>query len=161
MPTATRVSEFAITNFGPLTSTFTPAPACATSTQILQLAFSGTPTLLAYNVQCAVPTVGSACFPSEAQLDARVSSVWSDPGNNFLGYFSPGLACPSGWTTAGIAAKDGDGKVTTTSGIFERPKDADAMATATGAATEFFNPQMNVLTAVIDAGETVAVCCPR
>jgi len=157
MPSATRVSEYALTNFGPLTSVFTPDAACATSTGILQLAAKQSPYDLAFNVDCNVPTVGAKCFPSGSQLDARVSTVFKNPGDNFLGYFSPGVVCPSGWNTVGVAAKGNDGKVST-SGIFDRPKDLGATPTPTG--LPLFNPPLNAFTAALDPGETAAVCCP-
>jgi len=158
MPSATRVSQYALTNFGPLTSTFTPDAACATRTGILQLAIRETPDILAFNLDCNVPTVGT-CFPSGPKLDARVSTVWSDPGDNFLGYFSPGIACPAGWNTVGVAGKGADGKISTT-GIFQRPKELDATPALTQSMIPIFNPPINVLTAALDPGETVALCCP-
>ena len=157
MPSATRVSQFALTNFGPLTSTFTADAICATNTGILQLASKESPNAIIFNTDCKLATVGT-CFPSGSALDARASTVFDDAGDNFIGYFSPGIACPSGWNTVGVAAKGGDGKMSTT-GIFARPKGLDATPSPSG--VPLFNPPMNAFTAALDAGETAAVCCPR
>ena len=159
MPTATSISQFALTNWGPLTTAFTADPACATSTGILQVGLRNPPGDGIENPDCALSTVGS-CFPSGTKLDQLASSVFTEVGHFAIAYFSPGLVCPSGWTTAGAVVKSADGSVST-SGIFAAPPGF----TATGRNSDFdgpiFNPIHNVFTAAIDPGETAIACCPR
>jgi len=76
-----------------------------------------------------------------------------------MGYFSPGLVCPSGWKTVGVAARGSDGSISA-SGIFITPTSTSGQTAATEVADEIFNPAVNAFTAAIDAGETAAACCP-
>lgn len=160
MPTATRASQFSLTNWGALTTTFTPSADCASSTGIVRVGRPDRAGASLVNVNCDVPTVGS-CFPSGSKVDERLLTAYNDPGNFVIGYFSPGIACPAGWSTAGVVVKSSDGSVST-SGVFEAP----AALTATSSVRDrgigaFFNPIVNVFTAAIDPGETGVVCCPR
>lgn len=65
-------------------------------------------------------------------------------------YFSPGLVCPQGWTTAGKLAH-GDGSTITREGVF-----------TTDDATRSYPFRMDeVWLNVLEPDETLAVCCPR
>ncbi|KAK1749773.1 hypothetical protein QBC47DRAFT_129662 [Echria macrotheca] len=147
MPTATTISQWSLTNWGPLTTTFSASPSCATA----GISFIAPKSNLGQGMSadCAVATVGAACYPSGSQLDAAESKAFTQPGLLQAGYFSPGLACPSGWQTVGIAAKGSSG--VSASGIFVASAHPDSL---------LFNPVVNVFTAALDAGETAAACCP-
>ncbi|KAK3387382.1 hypothetical protein B0H63DRAFT_509193 [Podospora didyma] len=154
MPTATSVSQWTLTNWGPLTTTFAANAACAT-TGISMLA-PRSALGNGFSVDCAVATVGASCYPSGSQLDAAASTAFDKVGYFVMGYFSPGLVCPSGWKTVGVAARGSDGSVSA-SGIFIAPTSGPGAVVENG---PFFNPAVNVFTAAIDAGETAAACCP-
>jgi len=154
MPTATRISQYRLSNWGPLTTTFTADAACATAGNTV-VTFRNTAGV-GLNPECAVHTVGP-CYPSGPELDAYASSVYNDVDQFIIGYFSPGFVCPSGWKTVGVAAKASDGSVST-SGIFEA---TTPLASTTSRIRPLFNPPINAFTAGIDPGETGVVCCPR
>jgi hypothetical protein len=72
-----------------------------------------------------------------------------------LPFYSPGLICPAGWTTAGAAAKLGPSS-SSVSGAFTPTNNA----IPTGI-DGFFEPMLDVFVAALDPGETAVVCCPR
>ncbi|KAK3349525.1 hypothetical protein B0T25DRAFT_245260 [Lasiosphaeria hispida] len=154
MPTATTISQWTLTNWGPLTTGFSADAACAT-TGISMLA-PRSALGLGFSVDCAVATVGASCYPSGSQLDAAASTAFDRVGYFVMGYFSPGLVCPSGWKTVGVAARASDGSISA-SGIFIAPTSGQGAAVQT---LPFFNPAVNAFTAAIDPGETAAACCP-
>jgi len=161
MPTATSVSQFALTNWGPLTTAFAADAACTTSTGIVNAGLRDPPGAAIVNIDCNVPTVGS-CYPSGTKLDARASSAFTEAGKFVIGYFSPGIVCPSGWSTAGVVARASDGAIST-SGIYEAPPGLVATTSGRdpGIGRPFFNPIVNAFTAALDPGETGVACCPR
>ena len=94
MPIATSVSQWTLTNWGPLTTTFSANVVCVT-TGISMLA-QRSALANGFSVDCAVATVGASCYPSGSQLDAMASTAFSKVGYFVIGYFSPSLVCPSG-----------------------------------------------------------------
>lgn len=75
------------TNFGPLTTTFTPPSSCSST------AFwrdDGDPHIFD-TCDSGVALVNSDCYPDGWDNEAETRS---------LGYFSPGNVCPHAWTTA-------------------------------------------------------------
>ena len=69
--------------------------------------------------------------------------------NGRFNYFSPGIACPSDWTTAGVATKDSAGSLTS-SGIFTP-------------LVPFFAPDLyppNVFIEAMAPDQTAVLCCP-
>ena len=156
MPTATAVSQYSLTNWGPLTTTFSADAACATT----GISMLGLRSALGagFVEKCVVPTVGASCYPSGSQLDAVASSAFESVGYFVAGYFSPGLVCPSGWKTVGVAARAADGSISA-SGIFIASTPTNSAGPSPNA-DPLFNPVINAFTAAIDAGETAAACCP-
>jgi hypothetical protein len=67
-----------------------------------------------------------------------------------LVYFSPGLICPSGWATAGIAARSGT----------ESPSLSGAFSLA-ASGTRRYGEGMRVIVSALAPSETAALCCPR
>jgi hypothetical protein len=117
MPSTTSLSQFILANLGPLTTTWTAPASCATQTNEVYLASTLFPAEGYYSSTCDTQLLGD-CFPAGAQLDA----LWNASENAVVGgplpYYSPGLFCPDTWTTAGIAVKDGNGKLVSSSGLF-------------------------------------------
>lgn len=88
------------TNLGPLTTTFTPPPACTIN--------------VAGCATCAVAYQGQECLTSIGAADATTcwpptSAGASSVSPPFLGrgFYSPGLICPSGYTSACSATAGG------------------------------------------------------
>lgn len=94
-------------------------------------------------------------MPGDTSAVSSFAQQTSLTGN--IVYHSPGLYCPSGWTTAGVAQRAGDGALST-SGIFTELSKALSIAEKQDLR---FNPDMNLLLGALDKGETAAVCCPR
>ncbi|KAK3949234.1 hypothetical protein QBC32DRAFT_349688 [Pseudoneurospora amorphoporcata] len=118
------VASFTRSVLGPLTTTFTPPPEC---TQCYELAGGEKRgnTCRAYAEDClGIPR--ASCLPQASNAISDVELPW--------GFFSPGLACPSGWTTAGPTISYG-----------QIEKD-DVVG--------------NIVN-VLEAGETAGFCCPR
>lgn len=70
-------------------------------------------------------------------------------------YFSPGLDCPAGWNTVGVAARDADSSLSA-SGLLEPTTTVQSPSLIPhweNAATLFVD--------LLDPGETAVVCCPR
>ncbi|VUC35725.1 unnamed protein product [Clonostachys rosea] len=87
------------TNLGPLTATFTPEPGC---THFVGLCDT-----------CAIAWLSETCGKTGAQDDpscwppTRVGAASPSPTLNGWGFYSPGLVCPSGFTSACIATAGG------------------------------------------------------
>lgn len=156
MPTATSAFGFQITNYGPLTTTFTAAQSCATESNFLQLAPSGSPDGFAYSIGCDITkaTLGQ-CYPSGATVDSHRAKLTTNVAFTEIGYYSPGVICPAGWKTVGVAAKAQDGLLST-SGAFSPSHPVPSRIEE-----PFFNPPLNILMGVINPGETAVLCCPR
>ncbi|KAI1506267.1 hypothetical protein F5X99DRAFT_128994 [Biscogniauxia marginata] len=166
MPSATEYFGFAVTNLGPLTTTFTAAPSCATASNAVY--FANTNDAYAYRGRptCSLVPYGNDCYPSGEELDSLISDIYFTPTQGFAHYFSPGIACPSGWTTAGAVAhvtatpaagsSDGDDAFSR-SGVFtEDPWGWYREYTA----DEAVLPKALVYLDALDAAETLAYCCP-
>lgn len=155
MPTTTSYRDYSLINFGPLTTTFAPPASCFSGTTGVQIVFSSDLEGNAFQTNCGRDAVILGdCFPSGPAQDAVRTSQFPNPDPQVMAYFSPGLFCPSGWTTAGAATKTGDG-APNTSGAFS----LIPVPTNVGPDFAVFEPNMQVL--VLDAGETAVLCCPR
>jgi len=153
MPTATVLSQRTFNNLGPLTTTFTVPASCATLTNNVYITTNKGRDLLGLDCNTKTSTLGD-CYPSGSSVDAILASFAGNPERGEqLHYFSPGIQCPSAWTTAGVAAKDASGSLSA-SGVF------------TSASAVLYNSVFvdlvlpNILAANLAAGETAAVCCP-
>ncbi|KAH7131460.1 hypothetical protein B0J13DRAFT_562647 [Dactylonectria estremocensis] len=155
MPSTTAFFGSLVTNLGPLTTTVTLPASCATATN--QLYYGNNRTLGAIS---GVPTCGYTgfgdCLPSASDFDSLVSKGYETATQGFLHYFSPGVVCPSGWTTAGTLAhaeKTGSFEL---SGVFTQDpyvydvEDLPSRALPGGKAWQ----------EVLGESETLALCCP-
>lgn len=163
MPT-TSLSGWLFTNQGPLTTTYTAPASCFTEASRVQLATQWSDTdsnmtsLLPYQGICKTATTVATwgdCLPSGKNIDSEYATI--DTNNPAAGstvdYYSPGLICPSGYTTAGVAANDA-GTITSSGKAFVPTTTVD---------NRFWgnNPVPNVLLQALDQGETAILCCPR
>jgi hypothetical protein len=155
MPTATSFSGYSLLDNGPLTTTFTAPAACSTAYQIM-LAPSDHPTIGLWEAECNyVPPAD--CNPSGSVIQSIYSSA--EGGNptagNVIVYHSPGVVCPAGWATVGVAAKPNPTS-TSISGAFNQ-----SFAFQPGNRAVFWEPELDVFLAALDPGETAVACCPR
>ncbi|KAI1257492.1 hypothetical protein MGN70_000534 [Eutypa lata] len=110
MPTITTLSSYILHNLGPLTTTFTAPASCATTPPAASLALPELPMYAYWAESCTY--VGhrlADCFPSGAAWEERyyysVRSTDDPRPPDEIPFFSPAAACPSAWTTAGVAAR--------------------------------------------------------
>ncbi|KAL2019157.1 hypothetical protein VTK56DRAFT_10029 [Thermocarpiscus australiensis] len=153
MPTVTTFANFVVSNLGPVTTTFAAPASCITGTGNLEVGFSASPLDDLWQTDCG-PLAGSVgqCQPSGAAIEAFYSSNYLSASPGFLPYYSPGIVCPAGWTTAGVTSRNTDGSPGSASGAFSFPAPTETEPS--------FLQQITALAQVIDPGETVAVCCP-
>ncbi|KAL2812611.1 hypothetical protein BJX63DRAFT_432505 [Aspergillus granulosus] len=150
MPTVTSTLNAHLTNWGPLTTTFTPPPACVSSPDFVYMAPTSNPDLLGHSNGCSWDM--GTCLPSPTDPDALrpLQSDWDLLQPNVIAYYSPGLLCPSGYTTVGTAARHGEDSAVEPQGIF---------ATIERRSMMWFHLR-SVLTLALDPSETAIACCP-
>ncbi|KAK3402341.1 hypothetical protein B0T20DRAFT_137298 [Sordaria brevicollis] len=109
---------------GPLTTTFTPPPDCTQCYEVTSGNQIHGNTCRAYAEDC-LGVQRASCLPGASKAISNVEQPW--------GFYSPGLACPSGWTTTGPTLSYG------------QPERGDGMG--------------NILE-VLEEGERAGFCCP-
>ncbi|KAH6697177.1 hypothetical protein F5X68DRAFT_226564 [Plectosphaerella plurivora] len=125
----------------------------------LQVAPTDTPYIRYYHETCTLGQSLGDCFPSGGAIDARIQNEpRPDRRYAFIGYHSPGNICPSAWTTAGAAAKDGSGSVTHADGVFKATESPGPEGTPLTAPQGV--PFVHVMSEALEAGETGILCCP-
>lgn len=134
-------------NYGPITTTFTPAPSCTATDRLTLAVIYGDETRGQLQVGCPTPTSDWDCLPP----GTTTSAAWYDEKKwiGAAGYYSPGLYCPSGWETIGMAAR-GD-KSLSTSGFLSTLVDK----------IPYFEEPATLLASVLQPSQTMALCCPR
>ncbi|KAH7173782.1 uncharacterized protein B0J16DRAFT_197341 [Fusarium flagelliforme] len=158
MPTATEFFGITITNFGPLTTTYTPPPSCtAGTTDHLLYAISNATTILHGAPTCDRDPIGD-CVPEGSSYDALTTKILNPWDLGFLNYHSPGVHCPKGWTTAavlengdGAASEVKSGVFTNTDTQFETPSDPDSPSV--------LGPN-EIWPKLLEPSETLVYCCP-
>ncbi|KAF5692243.1 hypothetical protein FDENT_3015 [Fusarium denticulatum] len=151
MPTSTEFFGVTAHNLGPLTTTFTAPSACAAATDHHVIVNGSAPTEFWGQPTCGIKDRGS-CMPNGKSYDS-LRSVTTPLNRVWYHYYSPGIACPSGWTTAGNIVKDGDSSLSA-SGVFSRPVRTATFEAQPLEPSDFWGQIMNV-------SETIALCCPR
>ncbi|VUC28781.1 unnamed protein product [Clonostachys rosea] len=146
---------YTLSNIGPLTTTFTAPSSCATKSDNLAWysQYDTTTTGLRDRYiggSCEDAALG-ACRPSGEAIDKIISA--SPTPSSLMLYHSPGIACPSGWTTAGTLK---GGPEPTGSGIFNQ--DALKPWGNESAYQVILIPQL--FANALDADEIMALCCP-
>lgn len=150
MPTSTEFFGVTAHNLGPLTTTFTAPSACATGTDHHVIVNGSAPNEFWGQPTCGIKNRGS-CMPNGKSYDS-LRSVTTPLDRVWYHYYSPGIACPSGWTTAGNLVKDGDSSLSA-SGVFSRPLRTATFEAQPLEPSDFWGQIMNV-------SETIALCCP-
>ncbi|KAL3432349.1 hypothetical protein BDV09DRAFT_174450 [Aspergillus tetrazonus] len=181
MNTSVSAGWYSFTNLGPITTTFTPAPACTASNQVsigyVDNFFTGVNVYAAYGVQCTSTVDYSDCIPTTTPEPTSTTAVsdeddilWVDYGV----YYSPGLYCPKGWKTVGMAGRDAS-SVLTSSGVLAptatRPSRTRA-ATPTPYGDDYYDyyydyyydeynlDPASVMKSMLEPKQTMALCCP-
>ncbi|KAF3765657.1 hypothetical protein M406DRAFT_329546 [Cryphonectria parasitica EP155] len=161
MPTATSIASWGLRNLGPLTTTFTPAPSCTSHSEIWIVSdytYSDSAMWDYVGHICGTAFASAAgCVPSGSAVDSDYAAYTAAPSASSAEYYSPGLVCPSGWSTIGLATKVDNGSVETTGPAFVSSfptsgplVDLDYLE----------NPLGNAMVEAMDAGETAVLCCP-
>lgn len=149
-----------MSSVGALTTTFSPSPACATNTADNWLSDHNGDGLGAFNPHCRETSLASSCVPDADTLnDLQDKAKEGFKGQGWLVYWSPGLHCPHGWTTAGVAASKSGSDSISTSGIFA--SDDEARGGDSGITAAAGLPPSDIFTAVLEPEETFVWCCPR
>ncbi|GJN66411.1 hypothetical protein VFPFJ_01493 [Purpureocillium lilacinum] len=156
MPTATEYLGYSLINLGPLTTTFTAAPSCATSLDYKWIASQrkGDSEAQIYGYPtCGAPKF-EGCIPNGKGWDSSLAKLSATPHNGNVLYRSPGIHCPSGWTTAGsIVGGGASGR--SASGVFTKfqsDDDPDEGVRHVSVIEAFVKP--------LGESETLAWCCP-
>lgn len=156
VPSTASYFDGTLVNAGPLTSTFTPPAACTRPLNhgidlVLSDGFTAH-----WSTSCGQDTKAkrqSQCRPSESAWVNAASSDYSKDGHKRT-YFSPGLACPSGWTTGGVAVLGQHSTVSSSGGGFPTKSPPPWQPFQTLPFASYFVDNMEVF-------ETMAFCCPR
>lgn len=144
-----------IVNAGPLTSTFTPPASCTRPPNYDVELIGPMGPGGAWQTECDDRKYKrkSQCMPSESAWVNAPQADYSKDANQ-LTYFSPGLACPSGFTTVGTAVVgQGMNNVTGSGPVLSVP---------TSQTYDDFQvlPLASYLCDNMQPSETVVFCCP-
>ncbi|KAK2687603.1 hypothetical protein QWA68_013488 [Fusarium oxysporum] len=156
MPTATEYFGIGLTNNGPLTTTYTPPASCTTVTTD-QIFFANPDSISeGYGAPaCETASMGK-CLPSGSNYDKQVAYLNEYGGQGAIDYYSPGIACPKGWTTAGTLAHGNETGSVEKSGVFTQTRSTLPGVTVTDPNMPLEQIWLNAL----DPSETLAYCCP-
>ncbi|KAK1457851.1 hypothetical protein CMEL01_15834 [Colletotrichum melonis] len=157
----TELSQHAITNVGPLTTIFTAPSSCATSSPGLWLAAESVLTDRVqpfFRQKCEGSAYGE-CFPSGTVFDQIHSAATATVDAGTIAYFSPASVCPDQYTTAGVAAKNAEGTISS-SGVFVPPIVSVPFGSGYMSDRLAYNPIVNVLMEALESNETAVICCP-
>lgn len=171
MPSLTQWVTYSMENMGPMTTTFTAPPSCATPAQPLVVIADDTFTW-GDSPDCPDEDrerYTEGCWPSAREANSLEKAA-TDEGkslnqrpDDLLAYFSPGLECPDGWTTAGTIARP----VATAADAGRTTEPLNAGGVYTGRNYSMVHERENywapdqALAYALEPGETLAMCCPR
>ncbi|KAF4445618.1 hypothetical protein F53441_10682 [Fusarium austroafricanum] len=152
MVTVTEYFGHTVVNYGPLTTTYTPPASCTTVTtdHIYYAKANATAVDAVIGVPTCEPDLIGKCLPSGDAYDKGLSRWAKQGGQNNLGYFSPGVVCPKGWTTVGTLAHGDTTGSANKSGIFTQDL---------GPLYHNLSPERLWL-GILEPSETLALCCP-
>ncbi|PSR99235.1 hypothetical protein BD289DRAFT_47724 [Coniella lustricola] len=190
MPTATTIASYTLTNLGPVTTVFTPAPSCSSIhyngveigeyVSVENYLYSDSAALPANSTSSLFRFIGNDCaftsitigdcLPSGSVLDSVWMSLQTSSREEqeiltpTLAYYSPALDCPKDWSTVGLATKLANGSVTSTGpafGIVDAETIYQASSTTTQVRlSDLENPPPNAILNAMGPGETAVLCCP-
>jgi hypothetical protein len=155
MPTATEFFGFSAHDLGPLTTTYTAPSSCSTGTDHHVFVNASDPVRAFGAPTCGLKTYGD-CIPSGSSWDSVYRQTTEFVQGQYL-YYSPGIACPSGWRTVGTLAHDVDDKASA-SGALATPN-WDELNSLVGGLNPLHPTEFWL--GVLEPSETLAFCCPR
>ncbi|KAL2844783.1 hypothetical protein BJY01DRAFT_247946 [Aspergillus pseudoustus] len=145
---ATTTLGWTLTNWGPVFTTYIPPSSCTTKTTTV-LAQAQYPDLGSWGTQC----YNDDCWPypgTDEQKSAILKNRLLEP------YFSPGVACPTGWKSIGALARATDGPIASRGVFTVAVGDSDDYDNDVPYSPSFYD----ALGAILDEGETMVACCP-
>ncbi|CAG1998620.1 unnamed protein product [Fusarium graminearum] len=155
MPTATEFFGIAITNFGPLTTTYTPPPSCTTATTDHLIYAIENVTGPYHGAPSCEHNLVQDCIPDGSSYDTLADKIVNPWAYGFFNYHSPGIYCPKGWTTAAVLGHGDKTGSELRSGAFTNTQAPSS--TFTG--PSIIQPD-KVWLSVLEPSETLAFCCP-
>ncbi|GKU06501.1 hypothetical protein FLAG1_04351 [Fusarium langsethiae] len=154
MPTATKFFGTTITNFGPLTTTYTPSPSCTTvTTDHLLYAVENVTGPYQGSPRCEHNLVGD-CIPEGSSYDLLASKLVGPWELGFFNYHSPGIYCPKGWTTAAVLGHGDKSGSQLRSGAFTITRTPSTLTRPS-----ILQPD-EIWLSLLEPSETLAFCCP-
>lgn len=166
MTTPISVSDgwWTFTNYAPLTTTYTPAPSCTASDRLGLGYINHGYVYIGYGVQCTSDVKFEDCLPTATATATSFPEPPTDDGwAGIGGYYSPGLYCPSGWETVGVAARDASSSLSSSGILSTTPavtmSSSDPMSYYYATAT--WDDPATLLKNHLEPEQTMAVCCPR
>ncbi|KAH8662564.1 hypothetical protein BX600DRAFT_551288 [Xylariales sp. PMI_506] len=156
MPTTTAVFGVGLVNLGPLTTTFTASPSCATNFARLVMANASDINQFIAPISCdEAAGYNDECYPSGDAASSVLSKHYNGPpSQREIFYFSPGVACPSGWTAAGSAVNAGS--TASLEGVFTQDPNAGLPDNLIAVGI----PAKSVFLEAMAPSETLVYCCP-
>lgn len=145
-----------LTNLGPLVTQFTPAPSCSEPSNLAVATQASDGLRLFGFPECNLTASAAGCFPDGSKID----ELWNPTVTDFINtlvYHSPGIACLSGWTTAGSIV--GPSGWDSAAGFFTRrhfPYRGNGSNTLPDELRAF-----DQYVGALDPSETLVHCCPR
>ncbi|RDW63067.1 uncharacterized protein DSM5745_10178 [Aspergillus mulundensis] len=179
---------YTFSNLGPVTTTFTPPPACTASNQLALGSLDTRTGIYVYlSSQCTATVDFEDCTPTTTSEPTTTGEPVYGGGTDWIEYdgygvyYSPGLYCPKGWKTIGMAARDAS-SVLTSSGFLVPTTTSTSTSTSTRTATptpysdydydydydedydyDSYTTQdpASVLMSALEPKQTMALCCPE
>ncbi|KAJ5218031.1 uncharacterized protein N7498_000130 [Penicillium cinerascens] len=154
MPSITTNEGYTFNNWGPVTATFTAPASCSTMSNIM-IGSRGTIPFLMYEEQCST-TRNYDCIPTgtitpTTTYNPNPTEIYQEA------YFSPGLYCPAGWATVGVAARNADSSLSVGGILTSQLAEVN---TGLPHVPIFLNPA-TLLVELLDPKESAVMCCPR
>ncbi|KAJ3549512.1 hypothetical protein NM208_g480 [Fusarium decemcellulare] len=154
MPTTTEYFGYGFSNLGPLTTTYTAPSSCSTNTDRVFFANESDIQVVLGYPSCDWG-LKDECYPSGSDWETLANAT-SVPPHGLYVYFSPGVACPAGWETAGTLAHASETSEIAMGALSETP---DWRATYTGGGPTIVRAT-DMWLGILDTSETLALCCP-
>ncbi len=169
---------YTFSNLGPITTTFTPAPRCTAPDRIAvgYVNPTGGNLVPKFAAQCTSEfNYYSNCMPTTTPASTTtspaVTGMTVDEVEEYLStlidwtgygvYYSPGLDCPSGWETIGMAARDASSTLTS-SGILSPATTTTVTRYTTGNMYYYgYEDPASVMKDILEPQQTMALCCPK
>ncbi|KAJ0414179.1 hypothetical protein BJY00DRAFT_319074 [Aspergillus carlsbadensis] len=167
---------YIFSNYGPLTTTFTQPPKC---TAAVDLIGSVDPTdgsiYPQYNAACTYNSTGTyndECWPDTTPTTTLTppafTGITDEDFDDYLSsrrqyetpygaFYSPGLYCPSGWETVGMAARDTSSALTSSGVLADSSYDDHS-----NCPDQIYDcaDRESLMKHALQPGQTMALCCP-